>query len=407
MEEVWNDGIRSGSTAVLSPRSVLREQALAAWKFLPSCTVGEKDFDPAQFAQTSQRDMELLTRALERELNSGSNGGKSLNHLGSEKIYQASPICDYNEEIHGYHQTACRPGVNINETHNLSDRASSSISSSGPSSPSHGHMPPTTVAAVEPRANERRKIHTHSAADAKPIHFDGHVNQVPSKSFDQKNIPQKIISKRRSRGANRSPAVTFLTADPANFRSMVQHVTGVPLNTIRSSVSVFKPLPKRPNQSIPGLPTLDTSFAAFDNHISFPGPFSGQLNSELPGNEFMSINNFVGSHPAMNEVLPTGIHAVRPFLPANLTQNSSNSSCSTVKSPYESLLTSRSGNGNLQAWMKSSQISVLSDNSDQRGFEALESFLELNHATTQNVNQVNLWISSDGIHHDSSSRRAL
>ncbi|GLJ50680.1 hypothetical protein SUGI_1079680 [Cryptomeria japonica] len=88
------------------------------------------------------------------------------------------------------------------------------------------------------------------------------------------------VSKRRSRAANKTP-ITFLNADPANFRAMVQQVTGVPINPNATRLwspstagvgmpGLVRPEPKRASSSaaavtatasaaIQGLPTLDTS----------------------------------------------------------------------------------------------------------------------------------------------------
>lgn len=71
------------------------------------------------------------------------------------------------------------------------------------------------------------------------------------------------ITKRKSRASKRSPT-TFIAADPANFRQMVQQVTGIQFGEAQMPVtSVLKPEPHRPGNRIQsfGLPTLDTSSA--------------------------------------------------------------------------------------------------------------------------------------------------
>lgn len=81
------------------------------------------------------------------------------------------------------------------------------------------------------------------------------------------------VSKRRSRAINKPP-ITVLSADTSNFRDMVQKLTGIPTSpslqrnryqlwSTPSGVSVLKPHPTRPSQSIHNLPTLDTSSAFF------------------------------------------------------------------------------------------------------------------------------------------------
>ncbi|KAL2464547.1 VQ motif-containing protein motif-containing protein [Forsythia ovata] len=72
------------------------------------------------------------------------------------------------------------------------------------------------------------------------------------------------ITKRKSRAA-KGATTTFITADPANFRQMVQQVTGVRFGGLNGQLpftQVLKPEPQRPvNRLQPsgGLPTLDTS----------------------------------------------------------------------------------------------------------------------------------------------------
>ncbi|KAF5473152.1 hypothetical protein F2P56_009780 [Juglans regia] len=75
------------------------------------------------------------------------------------------------------------------------------------------------------------------------------------------------ISKRKSRASKKSQT-TFIAADAANFRHMVQQVTGVRLgNSHVPVVPILKPEPQRPGGRIPGagcLPTLDTSAFLLD-----------------------------------------------------------------------------------------------------------------------------------------------
>ncbi|KAL3533392.1 hypothetical protein ACH5RR_006913 [Cinchona calisaya] len=75
------------------------------------------------------------------------------------------------------------------------------------------------------------------------------------------------IAKRKSRASKRN-TTTFITADPANFRQMVQQVTGVRFggNGQLPVTPVLKPEPQRPaNRLQTGcLPTLDTSAFLLD-----------------------------------------------------------------------------------------------------------------------------------------------
>lgn len=80
------------------------------------------------------------------------------------------------------------------------------------------------------------------------------------------------VSKRKSRASKRSHT-TFITADPANFRQMVQQVTGVRLgNSQMPMAPILKPEPQRPGGRLPigggagCLPTLDTSAFLLDHH---------------------------------------------------------------------------------------------------------------------------------------------
>lgn len=83
----------------------------------------------------------------------------------------------------------------------------------------------------------------------------------------------KAGTKRKSR-ASKKTTTTFITADPANFRQMVQQVTGVRFpsgNLQLPAPMLLKPEPQRPsvNRALQGqgcLPTLDTSAFLLDHH---------------------------------------------------------------------------------------------------------------------------------------------
>ncbi|TKY62761.1 Calmodulin-binding protein 25 [Spatholobus suberectus] len=87
--------------------------------------------------------------------------------------------------------------------------------------------------------------------------------------------PSGKISKRKSRASKRSQT-TYITADPANFRQMVQQVTGVRFGGagVPIAPAVVKPEPQRPAGLAGGrfpagagcLPTLDTSALLLDHH---------------------------------------------------------------------------------------------------------------------------------------------
>ncbi|CAO2831524.1 unnamed protein product [Amaranthus hypochondriacus] len=116
-----------------------------------------------------------------------------------------------------------------------------------------------------------------------------------SKQTTFRNAPTvcKKITKRKSRASKRSPT-TFITADPENFRQMVQQVTGIRFSPGSGQVigSVVKPEPHRPvgvlNRLQTGclLPTLDTSAFLLDHHqqVVGSGLGSGSVNAGLgPG----------------------------------------------------------------------------------------------------------------------------
>ncbi|XP_022983863.1 calmodulin-binding protein 25-like [Cucurbita maxima] len=125
------------------------------------------------------------------------------------------------------------------------------------------------------------------------------------------------ISKRKSR-ASKKNHTTFITADPANFRQMVQQVTGVRFgNTQLQIPPVLKPEPQRPTVSFAvcggasaGLPTLDTSAFLLNHHhhhqqqssgngsditglgpLSF-GPDLGLPNNDPIGSDFDTFSSF-------------------------------------------------------------------------------------------------------------------
>ncbi|KAE8664106.1 Peroxisomal membrane 22 kDa family protein isoform 1 [Hibiscus syriacus] len=93
--------------------------------------------------------------------------------------------------------------------------------------------------------------------------------------------PTGKVSKRKRRASKRSQT-TFITADPANFRQMVQQVTGVRFGDGQMPVNpVLKPEPQRLNNRLPNvvgpgfLPTLDTSAVLLDHQQPFSGAVVG------------------------------------------------------------------------------------------------------------------------------------
>uniref|UniRef100_A0A5B6ZZ43 VQ domain-containing protein n=1 Tax=Davidia involucrata TaxID=16924 RepID=A0A5B6ZZ43_DAVIN len=85
-------------------------------------------------------------------------------------------------------------------------------------------------------------------------------------------------TKRKSRASKRT-TTTFITADPANFRQMVQQVTGVRFGSGQLPVApLLKPEPQRPVNRLQGfLPTLDTSAFLLDHNQQVVGPSSAAV----------------------------------------------------------------------------------------------------------------------------------
>jgi len=226
MEEVTRSNLKLSMPS--RSRSALKEQALAAWRFQPSDTAAkDQEADAPWIFQASQRDMEIVTRALERELNSRADEGV---------------IVRTSEKITGTF---------------TSEVASSSMSSCDPGSPSQ--------VAVEAKASLE-------VSDPKAGQYEAPGTRTPpaeslSRSCNnQRSIPamNNFIGKRRSRRGNRAP-LTIMKADPADFQAMVQQMTGFPLeNSSKAPPSLLKPQPKRPsrigsNIIASVLPTLDSS----------------------------------------------------------------------------------------------------------------------------------------------------
>ncbi|XP_022152004.1 calmodulin-binding protein 25 [Momordica charantia] len=119
------------------------------------------------------------------------------------------------------------------------------------------------------------------------------------------------VSKRKSRASKRNHT-TFITADAANFRQMVQQVTGVRFGSSQSQAQtapILKPEPQRPGGRLPGagaLPTLDTSAFLLSHHqqssgsgseITGPGPLDfgpglGIANGGPIGSGFDTFSTF-------------------------------------------------------------------------------------------------------------------
>lgn len=97
-----------------------------------------------------------------------------------------------------------------------------------------------------------------------PTAFGGLENDAPFSRTHQSVAPSGRVTKRKSRGTKRATTTTFITADPSNFRKMVQQVTGgsfVLMDEYFPVSPVLKPEPCRPMNGLQpcgGLHTIDS-----------------------------------------------------------------------------------------------------------------------------------------------------
>ncbi|PIN12294.1 hypothetical protein CDL12_08449 [Handroanthus impetiginosus] len=106
-----------------------------------------------------------------------------------------------------------------------------------------------------------------------PTVSGGSENEAPVSKQRRAVPPSGRVTKRKSRASKRA-TTTFITADPANFRQMVQQVTGVRFSGLNGPLPmapVLKPEPQRVIGRLQpggGLPTLDTSAFLLDGSSS-------------------------------------------------------------------------------------------------------------------------------------------
>ncbi|WOH06323.1 hypothetical protein DCAR_0625748 [Daucus carota subsp. sativus] len=113
--------------------------------------------------------------------------------------------------------------------------------------------------------------HSSTGVVTKPVQTDQTTSSVKSPSVSgsdpdsgvarrRNGVANGKITKRRSRASKRN-TTTFITADPANFRRMVQQVTGLSVGNGQVPVApLLKPEPQRlVNRVQGGWPTLDSS----------------------------------------------------------------------------------------------------------------------------------------------------
>ncbi|XP_030463585.2 calmodulin-binding protein 25-like [Syzygium oleosum] len=120
---------------------------------------------------------------------------------------------------------------------------------------------------------------TPAAAAAAPSWGSSDQEAAASKQRQRASVPGASgkVSKRKSRASKRSQT-TYINADPANFRQMVQQVTGA--RFVGAGLQVSAPILKPEPQRLGGarlvaaaaasgcLPTLDTSAFLLDHHAA-------------------------------------------------------------------------------------------------------------------------------------------
>ncbi|KAJ0985270.1 hypothetical protein J5N97_003626 [Dioscorea zingiberensis] len=124
----------------------------------------------------------------------------------------------------------------------------------------------------------------------------GSNSPAPRRTRNPPGLQAGRISKRKSR-ASRRATTTFITADPANFRAMVQQVTGARFGP--DDGPVLKPEPVRAGLDRVGfgssssqlccLPTLDTSAFLLDR-VGVVGP--ERSSGPVAGFEFEPVLSF-------------------------------------------------------------------------------------------------------------------
>lgn len=232
-------------------RSILREEALAAWRFKPSDTAKDQDSDAARIFEASQRDMEMVIRALERELNS--------------RPVESIIIGTSKEKIAGS---------------STGEVPSSSASSCDPGSPSESD--------VEAKASVKLRVSDPMVGQSEsPGTRTRHAGALSRSCNNQRSIAvvNNSIGKRASRRRNKAPT-TIMRADPSDFQAMVQQMTGLPLeSSSKAAPSFFKPEAKRPEAA---LSLLKQPRQIVSNIIPSASSCAG-----LP----VAINGFFGTRP--------------------------------------------------------------------------------------------------------------
>ncbi|KAM0896609.1 hypothetical protein ACQ4PT_023078 [Festuca glaucescens] len=100
---------------------------------------------------------------------------------------------------------------------------------------------------------------TSSASELSSVHYDvppAHAHPVACRPVPAARHCTGRVSKRKPR-ASRRPPTTYISADPADFRRMVQEITGFGVPSAERASTAAAP--RRPDPLAFVLPTLDTS----------------------------------------------------------------------------------------------------------------------------------------------------
>ncbi|KAI6673645.1 hypothetical protein NL676_001551 [Syzygium grande] len=219
----------------------------------PAWILSRPSFIDPWFTEAYSRDTETLTKALQKSISSA-----------------ATPA-------------ATATATTSNNSNNSSDTLTPDVVS-----PFLKHLP-------EPAPS------TAAAAAAAPW---GSSDQeaAASKQRQRASVPGASgkVSKRKSRASKRSQT-TYINADPANFRQMVQQVTGARFvgAGLQVSASILKPEPQRLGggrliaaAAASGcLPTLDTSAFLLDHHAA------GHHNQQQQQQQQQEMSAAVGEAP--------------------------------------------------------------------------------------------------------------
>uniref|UniRef100_A0A7N0VF65 VQ domain-containing protein n=1 Tax=Kalanchoe fedtschenkoi TaxID=63787 RepID=A0A7N0VF65_KALFE len=160
-------------------------------------------------------------------------------------------------------------------------------------------LPPPPPDHIQPHHNQQQQTFSpFSDLDQQQQQYQQPISTPSASDPEASTTPKRRvaatargrIAKRKSR-ATKKNLTTFIEADPANFRQMVQRVTGVRFDAASSpaplpplSQLLLKPEPRRPIGRLYSacLPTLDTSSFLLDYRNSHQSPQTQNLKADGP-----------------------------------------------------------------------------------------------------------------------------